>query len=557
MAGKLTIQTGPQRGTERVLDGPIIIGRHASADLSIEDPGVSRRHAKLTAKGRDWYVEDLGSANGTRVNGVTITDPTKLEDGDVVAVGSTSAIFTDDSTGDLSVPANPTPAPDTTAAANVVLRMPADSPAPLAIAHASPDAAGPGHIAAQRLRFMERIGAISDLVFDVDTLLTFVVEDLFDLVPNADRVFVMRNGPDGYAMVPGAVRTRSGAASQVVASRTLLQDVVTRREAILVADAQVDLRFAQSDSIHATGLRSAICAPIIFEREVYGLIQMDSRAGLMPFGRAEVALTLALASQVGLALAYAGIHAKMLDRQLVEQDMAHARKIQQRFLPKQTPSVAGYSFSVEYLPAMAVGGDFYDFLALGQGLLAIVAGDVSGKGVSAALYAAKVLSDVRYQAVGQTEPAAILDAANRVLADDEDGMFVTAAVAVLRPADGLFTVASAGHPLPLVRDRFGTIAPLGGTGDAPLGVNTRSRFQQFQYQLDEGDAVVLYTDGVVEAMNARKDLFGESRLIDALKGSDGTADGVRQDIVSAVAQFAGDQSQSDDLTLVCVRRDTD
>jgi sigma-B regulation protein RsbU (phosphoserine phosphatase) len=256
-----------------------------------------------------------------------------------------------------------------------------------------------------------------------------------------------------------------------------------------------------------------------------------------------------------MALAYAKVHGELVEQKLLEHDLELARKIQHHFMPPGPPAIDGYSFGIEFKPALAVGGDLYDFIDLGDGMRAIVIGDVSGKGVSAALYSAKLVTDLRYVSKGLTSPAAILARVNDVLAkDDHEGMFVTAAVAVVNGRSGRFTIASAGHPPPLARDRSGQVAALGQADGPAVGMVPGARFHDHEYELDSGDVVVFYTDGVIEALNPQKEMFGESGLIDSLQRSSGGSTGAVQKIATDVYRFAGSAPQSDDVTIVSVGR---
>src|SRR5579864_5759216 len=170
-------------------------------------------------------------------------------------------------------------------------------------------------------------------------------------------------------------------------------------------------------------------------------------------------------------------------------------------MPPKPPEMPSFVFAVEYTPALKVGGDLYEFVELSDGLIAVAVGDVSGKGVSAALFAAKVMSDIRYESRGQTSAAVILNRLNRALSlRNDEGMFVTLALIVIDLAKGHLMVASAGHPLPMVRGATGEVSDIGKTGDKPLGLDDTAEFAQHDYEIDRGDRVVLYTDGVIEAL---------------------------------------------------------
>jgi serine phosphatase RsbU (regulator of sigma subunit) len=256
-----------------------------------------------------------------------------------------------------------------------------------------------------------------------------------------------------------------------------------------------------------------------------------------------------------MALAYARVHTKLVERELVERDLGLARKIQQHFLPPRLPALPGFEFGVAYQPALAVGGDLYDFVTLGDGSLAIAVGDVSGKGIAAALFAAKVMSDLRYEAAGQAEAAAILGRVNRVLAArDHEGMFVTLALVIITPSASRLTVASAGHPLPLVRDATGRVVTIGHSGDGPLGLDADAKFSQYRYEIDARDAVVLYTDGFLEALNAENDQYGHERLCETVASCAPGPKTIVDAITEDVRTFESGRPQSDDVTVVCFER---
>ncbi|HWW82013.1 MAG TPA: GAF domain-containing SpoIIE family protein phosphatase, partial [Vicinamibacterales bacterium] len=375
------------------------------------------------------------------------------------------------------------------------------------------------------------------------------------LIPRADRAFVMLWDPELKRLVPNAARTRSRTAVEILASRTLLDDVLNRREAVLVLDTASDERYAKSESIYALRIRTAICTPIVFQDQIFGVIQIDSAAEGAAFNRGDLVLSVGLCAEVGMALAYARVHEQLVEQKLLEHDLDLARKIQHRFMPAMPPSVEGYSFSVEFTPALAVGGDLYDFMELGDGLTAVVIGDVSGKGVSAALFCAKLMTDLRYVSKGLTSPAAILSRVNDVLAlGDHEGMFVTAAITVLNGRSGQFTIANAGHPLPFARDHAGRVEAVGRTDGPAVGLTPGARFRDHTYQLDAGDVLVFYTDGIVEALNPQKAMFGEPALLESIRGSDGSPRDIVRTIAGRVRTFAAGEPQSDDLTIISVAR---
>jgi sigma-B regulation protein RsbU (phosphoserine phosphatase) len=540
---KLTIQDGLQKGRVISVAGPTVIGRGAAADLSLPDAGVSRRHAQLTVENGEWRIEDLGSANGTVINGRPVRGATTLHDGDLIGVGTVLVQYSGER--------------ESAAASHTRQVRVHDDGREHSVVHSISELQRPGSEVdeATWLRLLEGSARISTLALDETALASFVVGEILALLPHADRIALLVD--ESGELVPRATTTRSGTESGVATSRRLLDDVIARREAVLAIDVQADPRFAPSDSMVSLGRRSVLCAPILFQQQIYGVLHVDTAASGVPFDKADLALVHSLASQIGMALGYARLHAAVLAQQLVEHDLALAQKIQQHFLCDASLSLPGYSLAVEYRPALAVGGDVYDIIDLEACRIALAVGDVSGKGVSAALLAARLGTDLRYQAAGQPGPAEILARVNRVLAQrDLEGMFVTAAMAVLDPATGTLALASAGHPPPLVRGRDGTVTTLGGAvdSDCPLGLNADVRFSERESRLAPGDVLVMYTDGVVEALDVSQQIFGEPRLIDAIRQAPGDAPAVCRAIVDAVRQFVGSAPQSDDVTILCLGR---
>lgn len=550
----LVIERGHGAGTQFHFDKSIMMGRNRGpeTELSLDHGSVSRRHARVVKVDGDFMAVDLGSANGTRVNGERIARPTPLQDGDRLQIGIFILRFVTGA-GQTSLTTSPVKAREEDGGSverHVVLRVSAESDD----VAADGEQRGLAAAMAKRLQFLTKLGSALSEQFDQPALLDFVLSQLLELIPQADRAFILL--PDaGGGMAPYAARTRRGPESDVGVSRTLVTEAVRRREVIVVLDTQVDGEFAAAESIRLLGLRAIMCAPLIYNGEVCGVLQVDSTHASAPFGRNEASLLVGIASQVALVLALSRMHARALERELMEHDLALARRIQQQFLPDRLPSVAGYSIAVHYEPALAVGGDFYDVLELSGGRIGIVLGDVAGKGISAALLMARLGSELRYHSVGQSEPRPILQRVNASLERSaNEGMFATTCMLVLEPASGALTISNAGHPPPLVRNPDGTTSPLGAAGGAPLGLVESQDIRQETLRLAPGAAVVLFSDGITEAVSPHAQLFGSDRLAQVVASSSGDAGSVRTAIVDAVREFRGSAAQSDDLTLVSIAR---
>ncbi len=542
---RIHVTSGPRVGTAFPFDGPVTVGRGSDVEVRLEDTTVSRRHAQLRQSGSGWLLTDLKTHNGTFVNGTRIAQPTKLREGDVVQFGAVSTKFHE--TRQSSPASKPAVQFDDAAKdRSVIVTLDASgSGLPLSAVEAARE-----KTLASRLEFLSELAGDLGGTFDEAALLTRIVDRLFVLMPQADRGFVLLLDPAGN-LEPRAARGRAGQAGLTV-SRTLARTAIEKRQGILTMDLMDDARFARTQSLVGVTIHSVICVPILTSGEVFGVLQVDSSRQGQPFVEADMALLMGIARQLALSLANARLHARVMEQELMQHDLALAGKLQQRFLPRELPEVAGWSFAAECSPALEVGGDFYVFLDLPEGRLGVGIGDVSGKGVSAALCMARAMSDLRYRAGGESEPARILARVNEALFEDlEEGMFVTVALATLDPKSGELRYSRAGHPAPLVRDPAGLVTELREANGPALGVSEHAVFDQGSCVLDRGDVVVLYTDGVNEAMNPANVLYGDDRFRGVLRRTHGGAEALHESVLADLEGFVAGRSPNDDLTLVC------
>ncbi len=531
----------------------IEIGRGLESGLSIDDPTISRRHAELRRQDSEWWIRDLESQNGTGVNGRPVTRPTRLSEGDQVRLGE---VFLDFHRGTKARPAAQKISVVTLSdvAQSVIRSLPVLDPESAWSVGPEKDAGALAR-ARRKLKVLSSIAtAISD-TRDEDAMFRAILEKLFEVFPQTERGFVMVSEPggDGKDLQTRAVRTRSGQRSDIAISRTIVSEALTTRRGVLSLDASSDERFGVQKSIRVFGIRSVLCVPVIARDRIYGIIGLDSTHERGAFDEEDLALLVGVAGQTALAIANARLHREILDRGLLDKDLALARRIQSGFLPKATPRRDGFDFRAHYQPALEVGGDYYDFLELSGGQIGIAVGDVSGKGVSAALYMVKVRGEIRYHSAGLNDPSEILSRVNADICRDpaEEGMFVTAVLIVLDPVWRRLVIASAGHMPPLLRHGDGRIDSLDTPRNAPLGARDDAEFPSGAFDLDPGDTVVVYTDGISEATGKGERLFGDERLKAAVRAARGAPEHVLAAVLDAVAQFTKGEPQSDDLTLLC------
>jgi len=285
-------------------------------------------------------------------------------------------------------------------------------------------------------------------------------------------------------------------------------------------------------------------------------LQIDTQDPRSRFSRDDLDVLGSVACQAAFAVENAQLHESVLRERAMERELSLAHQVQQGFLPTAAPRLPGYDFFEFYEPANKLGGDYFDYVHLPGGRLGIVVADVSGKGIAASLLMARLSAETRYCLASEPTPDAAVGRLNRIFCDRSwEDRFVTFVLVVLDPVRHELTVVNAGHMAPLMRRRDGTVDSI-AEADAklPLGVDYDVTYIPSTHPISAGDCVVLYTDGITEAMNNADELYGRGRLLAQLRGD---VEGVRAlglRILDDVKQFVGKRSQSDDMCLTCFGR---
>lgn len=322
---------------------------------------------------------------------------------------------------------------------------------------------------------------------------------------------------------------------------------------VLLDEVQLDSPAVQE--LRRAGVKMVV--PLISQGELIGLLNLGPRLSEQEYSSDDRALLEKLASQAAPAVRVAQLvreqEAEVRARERMEQELRVAQLIQQQFLPKKLPEIKGWSVAAFYRAAQEVGGDFYDFIDLPGGKIAIVVGDVTGHGVPAALVMATTRSFIRAEAPRTLAPSELLARANDFLdADIPDNMFVTCLYAVLDPSSGKITFANAGHDLPYVRTSQGLVE-LRATG-MPLGLMAGMKYEERDFQLAAGDTMLLHSDGLAEAHGPGHEMFGFPR-VKGIAASKQSGKALIDELVSSLHRFTGpDWEQEDDITLVTISR---
>ncbi|NNJ27221.1 SpoIIE family protein phosphatase [Alienimonas chondri] len=424
----------------------------------------------------------------------------------------------------------------------------------------------------------------------LDRVLDRTLASLFKAFPQADRGFVMLAENPGEEPSIRATRIRpllefgpvaapgTGGEGEVRISRTIVKRVMDTGEAILSLDVGGDSRFDASSSLMDLDLRSVVCVPLHGRAdEPFGVLQLDTSDPTRQFSEDDLDLLTAIAVPVGLAAENARLTVEAAHRREVERDLQLAARIQQGFLPQGPPPLEGYEFADRYESAQSVGGDYFDYIPLPDGRLAIALGDVAGKGVPAALLMARMSSAARSHLLAAANkksadllPSAVKRLNMELTAGPMGHRFITCVVLLLDPRTHSIYAVNAGHMAPLIRTVAGAVEPLGEiSGGMPLGIDGTQKFTAASRTLRPGEGALIFTDGITEAvregagkhapagtgLDARaKGLYGRERLAALFGRTAGTAAEVMAAVNADVAAWTGCGPQTDDICVVALRR---
>lgn len=547
----------------KLAEGRSIMGRHPECDIVLDAGAVSRQHAQITWIDGDFFVEDLHSRNGTFVNGMQIQGPTRLSDGDRLKICDLAFTFYRDqpsqratigTTGLETVLGGAMIVDDdegsTVGRSTIMSKIDITS-----------DAGGVrlGVNSEMKLRAWLEITQNLRKSLNVDEVLPKLLDSLFKIYLQADRGFVvLRGAAEGQLILKAVKERRPDGDESIRISRTIINEVLTNKQAILSADAATDSRFQMSQSIADFRIRSMMCAPLVSsDGTALGAIQLDTLDQRARFQQEDLDVLAGVAGQASFVLENAQLHEQSLKQQEIKRDLELAHKVQQALLPSAPPKVEKYHFFDFYEPANEVGGDFYDYIRLSGGRLAIVLADVTGHGVSAALVMAKLSAEVRYCLASEPSAAAAINRINHGFCNSGwEDRFVTMVMALLDPQREEVTIVNAGHMPPMLRRGPGRVESVGGDqAGFMLGVDADHQYTPTTVQLNPGDFMTLFTDGISEAMNSENQLYGLERLEKQVGVEVSDVPTLGRHILDDVRTFVGGRPQSDDMCLLCFGRD--
>lgn len=539
-------RVGDQNVRFELAEGLHVLGRATDCDVVLAESSISRRHTELDYAGGRVRVRDLGSHNGTRVNGTATEGWRDVGPGDQLTLGR--AVFTVGGAMD----------------SQALMTIVGDQHS-TGVAITWQEATGRESGTKQTARRTGKRAELFSVLAEAGSLLVTpsspeeLFEPILDLVDTAlmpERAMIaLLDDSSGEPQVRASRVRGGGQATNLMLSRTVINRVLGERVSFLIADAQHDAAFQSQMSIVTQGVRTAMAAPLFDNENVIGLLYADSADSADRYTTDELKAFTLLANCVAVALTHARYHTMEAEKQRLETELGAARRIMSNLLPDEAPSLAGWELVPHLVSCTEVGGDMYDVFTLPDDRVVIAVGDVAGKGLGAALLVSSMLPLLRGLAGPGLDPAALVTRLDAVLfAVTEPVRYATLFLGVLDPATGRLDYVNAGHNPPYLVRLDGKVETLPPTG-MPVALVGEGTWTNGAAWLRAGDLLALFTDGIPEAWNVADEDYGDERLRDVLVAARGLpAAEVRDAVLNDLAAFVGEAPASDDVTLVLVRR---
>jgi sigma-B regulation protein RsbU (phosphoserine phosphatase) len=523
----------------------ITLGRSSASELCFpDDTGLSRQHLAFEREGEGdaWVLHDLNSKNGTILNGAKVVGRAPLKSGDRVMAGHLILIY-DGATARTSKPVvifdSGEDEEEHTSSSTVITSLagaikPGKNEADSGVAAAQVSAlilAGnelAGHRALPKL-----------FPFILDLAIQAVKADRGVLLTLEDGELVVRaNKGEGFR-ISTAVRDR----------------VLNSGSSVLVRDTSIDDAFRERRSIVEQNIRTLMAVPLQTREQIIGIIYVDSPSLLREFTKDDLSVLTVMANVAAIRIEQTRYAEIEQARQLLARDLEQAAEIQKSFLPGVAPTVRGLDLGGHNAACRTVGGDYYDFFTYEQSRVAMVLGDVSGKGMPASLLMMGLQARVQVLIEEPKNLAEVMTKLNRITsANCPSNRFISLFFCILDGDTGELIFCNAGHNPPLIIRANGEWEQIHGGGPV-IGILPSVEYKEYRMKLEEGDTLVIYSDGVTEAADLNSEEFEVERLAEAVvKSRHLPARTIVAEVNRAVAEFTGAAPQSDDITLIVARR---
>ncbi|MGH9685206.1 MAG: SpoIIE family protein phosphatase [Candidatus Acidiferrales bacterium] len=538
----VVIEPSGVRRETLISESPFRIGRQAGSELMLRDSRISRQQAQILSEDDRWVLEDLGSRHGTFVNGEKVLRR-ELQPKDSIDFGMA------DSYKLLYLGEGAT-------IEELVERV--EAPAPTQ----------PGSRELYHLGVLLEVARTMSTALSLEDVLTAVVDAAIQLTRTERGVLLLAN-PSGEMQTAVARDAQRGTLQpeQLQVSQSVVKRVGDTRRELIVSDMGEESSAGQNESIARMALRTVVAIPVAKlpvidtldatistrQGELLGVLYLDSHVPSSAFSDLDREVLRSLAREAATVVENARLFAASRAKARLDHEIEIASQIQRQLLPKSLPNLPNVAVAGATLACHSVGGDCFDVIELGGGRHGFFVGDVSGKGISAALLATLLQGVFFTTAAMDIALTGIFSRVNQYLCERSgDDRYATVFYGILDKS-GRFEYVNAGHVPPLLRRRSGTLESL-ASANFPVGMFAEADYESARIQLESGDYLVIYSDGVSEASNARNEMFEESGLRGILESFAGqSVDELALAIREGMKDFTEGAPQSDDITILVIQ----
>ena len=523
----------------------ITLGRAGGTELCYpEDTGLSRQHLVIERDGDGWALRDLGSKNGTILNGTKIAARMILKPGDHITAGHLVLIYDKPA----SQPHRSVVVFDSTAGNSDAAVSSSTTITRLEGVIGNGNRTEPSEtLAANHVSALIRAGNELAGNRPLPELFRFILDLSIQAVQGnrgvlmtleGGELIVQANQGDGFR-ISAAVRDR----------------VLNSGVSILVRDTALDDAFRERRSIVGQNIRTLIAVPLQTRDRIIGIIYVDSPSVIREFTKDDLNLLTVMANVAAVRIENARLAELERAEQLLARDLQQAAEIQRGLLPSAPPTVRGLDLAGYNAPCRTVGGDYYDFFPYGPGRIAMAVGDVSGKGMPASLLMMGLQARVQVLIEEPKSLADVMTRLNRITSTNcPANRFISLFFCILDSDTGDLTFANAGHNPPLILRANGENEQLSGSGPV-LGITPSTEYREYLSHLDEGDTLLIYSDGITEAINPAGAEFGVGGLarVASARRTDAAAT-IVSEVNQALLAWTGGAPPADDITIIVARR---
>ncbi len=545
---RLTDPTGRYRIDWFFSYGTYTIGRSSECALTIDDSTVSRKHAQINAiSEQKIIITDLGSHNGTTVNGSKITNSVSITFGNIILLGQVELKLTrsvstctdgrSDSVTEIDY--------DLTNAIRIHIN---DALKPLSTRTTNDP---------EVFKAFSEMGKMLILPDPEGKMFTKALELLKGIIP-AERIAIFLTGKEENEIILADYYTAdSRNSNSFTFSQTIVNELLTQKNAILIPDIQSDKKFTEQKSIIELKIKSAMATPLFDNGEILGILYVDTTDPRKQFNEEYLRIIAAFGNILAAKLINCNLLREIQNKKILEAELEAAAQIQRQLLPKMLPNIDGYEPYAFQIQCKQVGGDLYDVANLEDGRIIFLLADVSGKGMGAALLASNILASFRvlYCANNFDLLDTVRTVSEQLLAFTRPEDFVTLFIGILSPSTNTFRYVNAGHDPPMVVRNDSKVEYLEASG-IPMGAMDSAKWKEETLKFMVGDLLFVFTDGIPEANNEEDEQFGDDKLVKSVqKCRNQSPEELTKSIMNEVNMFIGNNPRSDDITMLVLNRE--